>query len=106
MDKLHESMVKKMEESEDMDKPTRKNSVSASCQTDKVSRRVSHSAAFSSVRGEELTPVTRTVTMRSSVGQSAEMILKDCNNHLLTFIDKARILAEAKEIKTSLPTSL
>jgi len=90
MDKLHESMVKKMEESEDMDKPTR----------------VSHSAAFSSVRGEELTPVTRTVTMRSSVGQSAEMILKDCNNHLLTFIDKARILAEAKEIKTSLPTSL
>jgi hypothetical protein len=52
----------------------------------------------------QLTPVTRTV--RTTVGQSAEMILKDCNNHLLTFIDKARILAQANEIKSSLPTSL
>jgi len=109
MNKLHESMVKQLEECDGVDMPTRKNSVSMSCQTDKVSRRVSHSAAFSTVSGEELTPVTRTVrsaVTHLAVTQSAEMVLKDCNNHLLTFIDKARILAEAKEIKSSLPTSL
>eukprot|EP00092_Neocalanus_flemingeri_P015332 GFUD01016584.1.p1 GENE.GFUD01016584.1~~GFUD01016584.1.p1 ORF type:complete len:510 (+),score=191.20 GFUD01016584.1:123-1652(+) len=92
MNKLHESMVKQMTDTDDYE-------------TEKVSRRVSHAASYSSVhRAEELTPVTRTV--RSAVGHSAELILKDCNNTLLTFIDKARILAEAKEVKTSLPNSL
>jgi len=112
MDKLHVSMVKKLEDADEMDTPMptpRKNSVSASCQTEKVSRRVSHQAAFTSVPGSELTPVTRTV--RTTVGQkivsqSGELILKDCNNTLLTFIDKARILAEAREIRASLPASL
>lgn len=109
MNKLHESMVKQLEEADEMEKPSRKNSVSASCQTEKVSRRVSHSASYTSAQGQDLTPVTRTV--RTTVGQkvvshSGELILKDCNNTLLTFIDKARILAEASEIRASLPASL
>ena len=32
--------------------------------------------------------------------------LKTCNNHLVAFIDRARVLAEAYEIKGSLPTTL
>jgi len=32
--------------------------------------------------------------------------LQTCNNHLVSFIDRARVLAEAYEIKTSLPTTL
>jgi len=32
--------------------------------------------------------------------------LKTCNNHLVAFIDRARVLAEAYEIKGSLPSSL
>ena len=32
--------------------------------------------------------------------------LKTCNNHLVAFIDRARVLAEAYEIKGSLPSTL
>ena len=32
--------------------------------------------------------------------------LKTCNNHLVKFIDRARVLAEAIEKKRSLPTTL
>ena len=32
--------------------------------------------------------------------------LKTCNNHLVSFIDRARVLAEAYEIKGSLPSTL
>merc|ERR1719369_593552 len=96
MDKLHVSMVKKLEEADEMDMPGRKTSVSTSCQTEKISRKVSHSAHMTLSNGQDLTPVTRTV--RTTVGQkvvsqSGEQILKDCNNTLLNFIDKARILA-------------
>ena len=109
MDKLHVSMVRKLEEAEEMDMPSRKASVSTSCQTEKVSRRVSHSANLTSIQGQELTPVTRTV--RTTVGQrvvsqSGEQILKECNNTLVTFIDKARILAEAREVRAALPATL
>jgi len=101
--------VRKLEEAEEMDMPSRKASVSTSCQTEKVSRRVSHSANLTSIQGQELTPVTRTV--RTTVGQrvvsqSGEQILKECNNTLVTFIDKARILAEAREVRAALPATL
>jgi len=108
MDKLHETMVRKLEEAEEedyKDAPIRKSSVSISCQTDKVSRRVSHSAALTSIPGHELTPVTRTV--RSSVSHRAgDLVLKECNNSLVAFIDKARVLAEANELQVSLPNKL
>ena len=108
MDKLHETMVKKLEEAEEedyTDTPMRKSSVSISCQTDKVSRRVSHSAALTSIPGHELTPVTRTV--RSSVShRTGDLVLKECNNSLVAFIDKARVLAEANELQLTLPTKL
>lgn len=32
--------------------------------------------------------------------------LKTCNNHLVNFIDRARILAEAYDVKESLPSTL
>ena len=71
MDVLHTEMVRQMEESEEVAvRPSRKESVSTACQTEKVSRKVSHAARLKESPGprplvsEEMmmTPVTRATT--------------------------------------------
>ena len=175
MDRLHNTMVKQMEDAEDIldqeaeqrrqvipPTPTparRKTSVSTACQTDKVSRKVSHIVRvprtipsfdvdeeknpmldtkqmsdtemtpthdtiqeMSHAYNTDMTPVTRclshlsTKTRRGSPAPKTiseeETVaggvrtLKDCNNLLVSFIERARVLAEAEEIKQSFPQSL
>ena len=178
MDRLHTTMVKQMEEAEEiLDQeaeqrrqesavmpptpvPTRrKTSVSTACQTDKVSRKVSHvvrvpriipgldtneemtptldtrhvsvsemtptrdtTPEVTHVSNTEMTPVTRclshlsTKTRRGSPAPktiseedftaNGITTLKDCNNLLVAFIERARVLAEAEEVKHSYPLSL
>jgi len=37
---------------------------------------------------------------------SSNLDLKNCNNHLVAFIERARVLAEAYDLKSNMPTSL
>lgn len=118
MDKLHTEMVRQLEETDETEerlsvKPPRKMSVSTACQTEKVSRKVSHVArlAESSVpRVEELTPVSRathrTTTERREVEVGGLEKLRECNDVLLSFIEKARVLAQATDITATIPSVL
>ena len=121
MDKLHTEMVRQLEETDEIEerqsvKPSRKTSVSTACQTEKVSRKVSHVArlAESSVpRVEELTPVSRAThrtttetTERREVEVGGLEKLRECNDVLLSFIEKARILAQATDITATIPSVL
>ena len=90
MDVLHTEMVRQMEESEEVAvRPSRKESVSTACQTEKVSRKVSHAARLKESPGprplvsEEMmmTPVTRATTHtargseRTGVGKLREELI-------------------------------
>ena len=70
---------------------------------------------------EEMTPVTRClshVSMDTQRGSTREVtrddndnndgleVLKECNNALVSFIEKARVLSEAQEIRDMYPQSL
>ena len=113
MDKLHSEMVRQLGETEEAEerlttKPPRKSSVSTACQTEKVSRKVSHVARLAPE--PELTPVSRathrTSTERQGVERPGLEKLRECNDVLLSFIDKARVLAQATDITASIPSVL
>ena len=134
MDRLHNTMVKQMEEAEEdlnqetelRQTKTRKTSVSTACQTDKVSRKVSHvvRTPASQLRqvgqvAEQDTPVTRCLSHLSTGavrGSSLErsscddddgvMTLRQCNDTLVSFIERARVLAQASDIRDCLPDKL
>ena len=134
MDRLHNTMVKQMEEAEEdlnqeaelRQTKTRKTSVSTACQTDKVSRKVSGvvRTPASQLRQvgqvvEQDTPVTRCLSHLSTGavrGSSLEksscddddgvMTLRQCNDTLVSFIERARVLAQASDIRDCLPDKL
>ena len=78
MDRLHTEMVRQLEEAEDPEvrmevKPNRKMSVSTACQTEKVSRKVSHVARLKEspqpgprTVSQEMTPVTRVTSTHTT----------------------------------------
>ena len=85
MDVLHTEMVRQMEESEEAAvRPSRKESVSTACQTEKVSRKVSHAARLKESPGprplvsEEMmmTPVTRATTTHTARGSERTGVAK------------------------------
>ena len=117
MDKLHSEMVRQLGETEEEEereggrltaKPPRKTSVSTACQTEKVSRKVSHAARLAPE--PELTPVSRATHRSSTERREVEVggleKLRECNDVLLSFIDKARVLAQATDITASIPSVL
>ena len=133
MDRLHNTMVKQMEEAEEdlnqeaelRQTKTRKTSVSTACQTDKVSRKVSHvvRTPASQLRqvgqvAEQDTPVTRCLSHlstgavrgssleKSSCDDDGVMTLRQCNDTLVSFIERARVLAQASDIRDCLPDKL
>ena len=84
MDVLHTEMVRQMEESEEVAvRPSRKESVSTACQTEKVSRKVSHAARLKESPGPRLvseemmmTPVTRATTTHTARGSERTGVAK------------------------------
>ena len=53
----------------------------------------------------EMTPVTRCLS-RPEAEAGGVARLRECNNLLVSFIERARVLAEAGEVTASLPSSL
>ena len=55
----------------------------------------------------EMTPVTRCLSRPEPESEAGGVArLRECNNLLVSFIERARVLAEAGEVTASLPSSL
>ena len=55
----------------------------------------------------EMTPVTRCLSRPEAEAEAGGVArLRECNNLLVSFIERARVLAEAGEVTASLPGSL
>ena len=55
----------------------------------------------------EMTPVTRCLSRPEAEAEAGGVArLRECNNLLVSFIERARVLAEAGEVTASLPSSL
>ena len=55
----------------------------------------------------EMTPVTRCLSRPEPEAEAGGVArLRECNNLLVSFIERARVLAEAGEVTASLPSSL
>ena len=95
MDRLHTEMVRQLEQSEDMEetmevKPKRKMSVSTACQTEKVSRKVSHVARLKESPPARPVPSTETQEMSREMSQEmSQEMSRETSQEMMTPVTRA-----------------